>query len=116
MDKHSEQEAQQKNAVIGEAQSKVRFSIHPDGRIEFESEGSDEWAINDAINQARQVASENRSHQRKVKEVAATSEFASHALAVAFITFVVFVSVFSVSRIASTHFYQVQPGVTSNAK
>jgi hypothetical protein len=104
MDKHSE-EVQTKNTV--------KFTAFPDGRIEFEGSGTDEWALNDAINQVRQVANDRSAHKKAIKEVSVSSELASHAIFICFIGFISFACFFSLSRVFGTqfNFNQVQPGL-----
>lgn len=101
MDNYKEQEATTTD-------SKVKFTISADGKTEFDATGVDAWALNDAINNVRQVANENRQARQKIQEINATSQFASHCVFIAFLAILASCTGFTLSRVVSTQFTQNQ--------
>lgn len=84
--------------------NKVRFSINPDGKIEFDAQGLSEWEAEAVINQVAVQAREQRSAAQKIREIKFTSEVLMHCTAIAFALVVVFGATFTVSRVVSTTF------------
>jgi hypothetical protein len=91
-----------------EATNKVRFSITPDGKVEFDAQGLEDWRLSDAIYQTREAAQDSQKARQKLKEVAAAENIAMHCLAIAFFTFLTFGATFTLSRLVSSTFSQHQ--------
>jgi hypothetical protein len=81
--------------------NKVRFSINPEGQIEFDAQGLNEWEVSDVINQVATQAREQRSATKKIQEIKLTSEFFMHCLALGFVVVLVTGFSFTISRIVS---------------
>lgn len=81
--------------------NKVKFSITPEGKIEFDAEGLDQWQLNDALHQVAEQGNQQRRAAQKIKEVTLTSEFFMHCLALGFISVVALGTGFTLSRIVS---------------
>ena len=82
-------------------QSKVRYSINPDGKVEFDANGLEEWQLTEALSQVSTQAREQRRSAQKLSELKMTSELAMHCLAVFFLTLVVTGTTFTMSRVVS---------------
>jgi hypothetical protein len=51
--------------------NKVRFSINPEGQIEFDAQGLSEWEATEIISQVATQAREQRSAAKKIQEIKA---------------------------------------------
>lgn len=85
--------------------NKVRFSITPEGKIEFDAQGLSEWEAEAVINQVATQAREQRRATQKIKEAASTSEIVMHSIALAFILVLACGTGFTLSRVVSTRFH-----------
>jgi uncharacterized protein YoaH (UPF0181 family) len=81
--------------------NKVRFSINPEGQIEFDAQGLSEWEATEIISQVATQAREQRSAAKKIQEIKLTSEFFMHCLALGFVVVLVTGFSFTISRIIS---------------
>jgi len=84
--------------------NKVRFSINPEGQIEFDAQGLSEWEAIEIISQVATQAREQRSATKKIQEIKLTSEFFMHCLALGFVVVLVTGFSFTVSRVVSSMF------------
>lgn len=103
------------NEVKEATTNKVRFSITPEGKIEFDAQGLNEWEVTQAIDQVTAQAREQRKATQKIREVAVTGEIVMHSLAIAFLLILVMGGSFTISRIVSTVVHQPK-GVTENVR
>lgn len=87
-------------------QSKVKFSLTPDGKLEFDCQGLQEWEVTNVIEQITSQANKQLKTQKLLAELANTRGLLSHCLALGFMLFTVGGCSFTVSRLASTHFQQ----------
>lgn len=95
--------------------NKVRFSITPEGKIEFDAQGLSEWEAEAVIDRVATQAREQRKATQRIKEVAVTGDIVMHSLAVAFLVVVVTGTSFTLSRVLSTAVNQPR-GVTENVR
>lgn len=90
------------NEVKEATTNKVKFSITPEGKIEFDAQGLEEWEVSEVINQVTTQARSQQKTNQRIKEVAVTGDIVMHGLAIAFITVLVTVTSFNLSRVLST--------------
>lgn len=102
------------NEVKEATTNKVRFSITPEGKIEFDAQGLSEWEAEAVINQVANQAREQRKATQKIKEVAVTGEIVMHSLAITFFLILVMGTSFTLSRLVSTAVHS--RGTTENVR
>lgn len=95
--------------------NKVRFSISPEGKIEFDAQGLSEWEAEAVINQVTNQAREQQRTTQKIKEVAVTGDIVMHSLAVFFLVVIATGASLTLSRVVSTVVNQ-QPRTTEHVK
>ena len=96
--------------------NKVRFSLSPEGKIEFDAHGLTEWEVSDAIQQISEQAREQRKATQKLKEITFTSEVVMHCLAFAFALILVGGASFTVSRVISGMVHSQHSGGIQNVR
>lgn len=84
--------------------NKVKFLLTPEGKLEVDCQGLEQWEVTNVIDQITSHANKQLKTQKLLAELANTRGFLSHCLALGFMLFTVGGCSFTVSRLVSTQF------------